>query len=191
MWMPTYGETPSNLRISHHATPVTCYTCSLLRGGRAKLLQRRVDRAYLDFGCSWRTAVCGHGANWYLYVVYLSRRCLGRYVCWRIAWCGVWGVGVSPYVGVRMGPIGWNYGGPLIGKKTTKKKLKVKQSRQTRLYPGFIRPKTGTMRFGPMTGLVGCAFGLIVGCTCFWSQTDQVHLFLAATLFFSLDEEIQ
>ena len=62
--------------------------------------------------------------------------------------------GVSPYVGIRMGGIGWNYGGPLIGSKTTKKRLKVKQSRQTRLYLGFIGPKTGTMRFGPMAGLV-------------------------------------
>ena len=30
----------------------------------------------------------------------------------RVAWCGVWRVeGVSPYVGIRMGSIGWNYGG--------------------------------------------------------------------------------
>ena len=50
--MPTYGETPSTLRIPHHAIPATCCTCSLLRGSRAKLRQRRVDGAYLDFGCS-------------------------------------------------------------------------------------------------------------------------------------------
>ena len=92
----------------------------------------------------------------------------------------VWRVeGVSPYVGIRMGGIGWNYGGPLIGSKTTKKQLKVKQSRQTRVYLGFIRPKTGTMRFGPMAGLVGCAFDLLLELpgfgpnrprhTCFWS----------------------
>ena len=55
------------------------------------------------------------------------------------------------------------------------------------MYLGFIRPKTGTMRFGPMAGLVGCAFYLILECTRFWPQTDQVYLFLAAALlFFSL-----
>ena len=61
--------------------------------------------------------------------------------------------------------------------KNDKAQLKVKQSRQTRVYLGFIRPKTGTMRFGPMAGLVRCAFHLIVQCTCFWPQTDQVYLF--------------
>ena len=34
----------------------------------------------------------------------------------RMAWCGVLRVvGVSPYTGIRMGGIGWNFGGPLIG----------------------------------------------------------------------------
>ena len=60
-----------------------------------------------------------------------------------------------------------------------KEQLKVKQSRQTRVYLGFIGPKTGTMRFGPIAGPVGCAFDLILDCTCFWPQTDQVYLFLA------------
>ena len=32
--------------------------------------------------------------------------------------------GVSPYVGFRMGCIGWNCGGPLIGSKTTKNSSK-------------------------------------------------------------------
>ena len=37
-----------------------------------------------------------------------------------MAWCGVWKVeGVSPYVGIRLGGIGCNYGGPLT-KNTTK-----------------------------------------------------------------------
>ena len=36
------------------------------------------------------------------------------------------------------------------------------------------------MRFGPIAGLVGCAFGLILECTCFWPRTDQVYLFLAS-----------
>ena len=31
-----------------------------------------------------------------------------------VAWYGMWRVeGVSPYVGIRMGGIGWKYGGPL------------------------------------------------------------------------------
>ena len=43
-----------------------------------------------------------------------------------------------------------------------KKQLKVKQSRRTQVHLGFIRPKTGTMRFGPMAGLVGCVFDMIL-----------------------------
>ena len=68
--------------------------------------------------------------------------------------------------------------------KNDQKKLEVKQSRQSRVYLGFFRPKTGTIRFGPMTGLVGYAFGFISECTCFWPQTDQVYLFLAAVFSF-------
>ena len=49
--MPTYGETP--LLPSHPAPRHTSDTrIFLLRGGRAKLLHRRTDLAYLDFGCS-------------------------------------------------------------------------------------------------------------------------------------------
>ena len=41
------------------------------------------------------------------------RREAGRYVR---CWCGVWMVKrVPPYLIIRMGGIGWNYGGPLIG----------------------------------------------------------------------------
>ena len=33
-----------------------------------------------------------------------------------VALCGMWRVeGVSRYVGIRLGGIGWNYGGSLIG----------------------------------------------------------------------------
>ena len=33
-----------------------------------------------------------------------------------VAWCWMWRVeGVSPYVGIRIGGIGWNYGESLIG----------------------------------------------------------------------------
>ena len=68
-----------------------------------------------------------------------------------------------------------------LAKIRKKKQLKVNQSIQARVYLGFVRPKTGTMRFGPMAGLVGCAFDLILECTCFWPQTDQVYLILAAS----------
>ena len=50
--MPTYGETTSTLHIPHNATPATDTRICLLRGGRTKLLHRRIDRAYVDFGCS-------------------------------------------------------------------------------------------------------------------------------------------
>ena len=61
--------------------------------------------------------------------------------------------------------------------KNDKKQLKVKQSRQTRVYLGFIRPKTGTMRFGPMAGLVGCAFYLILECTYFGPNGPGISVF--------------
>ena len=64
--------------------------------------------------------------------------------------------------------------------KNDKKKLKVKQSGRTRVCLGYIRPKTGTLRFGPMAGLVGCFFLLDFRIACFWPQADQVYLFLAA-----------
>ena len=70
------------------------------------------------------------------------------------------------------------------GLKNDKKQLKVKRSRQTRVYLGFIRPKTDTNRFGPMSGLVGYVFYFILEYTCFWPQTDRVYLFLATALFF-------
>ena len=39
----------------------------------------------------------------------------------RVVWYGMWRVeGVSPYVGIRIGGIGWNYGGSLMGQVTTK-----------------------------------------------------------------------
>ena len=52
--------------------------------------------------------------------------------------------------------------------------------------PALYPAKTGTMRFGPIAGLVGCVFYLILSCTCFWPQTDKVYLFLAAAHYFLL-----
>ena len=45
--------------------------------------------------------------------------------------------------------------------KNGKKQLKVKQSRQIQVYLGFNEAKYRYNEFGPMTGLVGCAFNLI------------------------------
>ena len=97
-----------------------------------------------------------------------------------MAWCGVWSV-----EGVSSAFVWGAQGGTIEGlslAKNDKKQLKIKQSRQSRVYLGFIKKKTGTMRFGPMAGLVGCGFDLILECTCFRPQTDQVHPFLAAAL---------
>ena len=64
--------------------------------------------------------------------------------------------------------------------KNDQKRLEITQSRQARVYLGYIRPKSSTMRSGPMAGLAGYNLDLISERTCFWPQTDQVHLFLAA-----------
>ena len=78
---------------------------------------------------------------------------------WRGVGCGGWRGSplASAFVWVAWGEL-WKASD---GLKNDKKQLKVKQSRQTRVYLGFIRPKTGNMRFRPMAGLVGCTFDLI------------------------------
>ena len=80
-----------------------------------------------------------------------------------MAWGVVWRVErISPYVGIRMGGIGWmELWRASDWLRNDKKQLKVKQSRQTQVYLGFNGAKTGTMGFGPMAGLVGCVFCLI------------------------------
>ena len=80
-------RTYTNLRHGHRRQ---CVSCIRNRG--------RLDLSY-DAGAS------------------RGRREAGRYVCHS---CGVvrgakGGEGVSPYVGICMGGIGWNYEGPLIG----------------------------------------------------------------------------
>ena len=100
--------------------------------------------------------------------------CCSHGMVWGVE--GEWGLPVRrhSYGGNRVEP--WRASDWL---KNDEKQLKAKQSRQTRVYLGFIRPKTGTMRFGPMAGLVGCAFDLLLELpgfgpnrprhTCFWS----------------------
>ena len=55
-----------------------------------------------------------------------------------------------------------------MARKRQKKHLKIKQSRQIRVYLGFLRPKTGTARFRTNgRGFVGCDLDLILECTLF------------------------
>ena len=77
-----------------------------------------------------------------------------------MAWGVVWRVErISPYVGIRMGGIGWmELWRASDWLRNDKKQLKVKQSRQTQVYLGFKEAKTGTMSSGPMAGLVGRVF---------------------------------
>ena len=58
---------PPHPTLRHTSNTRVC----LLRGGRTKLLRRRIDRAYLGFGAA-RTTVCGYGANWHPYVVCMN-----------------------------------------------------------------------------------------------------------------------
>ena len=111
-----------------------------------------------------------------------AKRQIRVLLVWRGVGCGGWR-GVSPlrrhsYTGRGHRVELWRISD---WPRNDKKQLKVKQSRQTRVFLGFFRPKISTTRFGPMTGLVGYVFDLIFCCTCFWPRTDQVYLFLAAS----------
>ena len=67
--------------------------------------------------------------------------------------------------------------------KTTKKNSRKSSRVDNSGVPGLYPAKAGTTRFGPMAGLAVCVFLLDFSITCFWPQTDKVHLFLAAALF--------
>ena len=106
----------------------------------------------------------------------------GIYVC---CWCGVvWGVEGGGGLPLRRHSCRGHRVG-LWRIPDWLKNDKVKQSRQTRVYLGFTRPNTGTMRSGPMAVLVGCAFELIFECNRVLPQPDQLHLFFAAVLYIS------
>ena len=95
-----------------------------------------------------------------------------------VAWCGMWWVeGISPCVGIRVGGIGWELW-RIADWLTNDKKQKSSRVDNSGV-PGLYPAKTDTLRFGPMAGLVGCVFNLILECTCFWLQTDKVYLLLA------------
>ena len=109
--------------------------------------------------------------------IYVSRRrCVGRYAC--CSYGVVWGVEGGGGLPVRR----HSYGGHRVElwRASDEKQLKVKQSRQTRVYLVFFRPKTGTTRFGPMAGRVGCGFDLILELLVFYPKRPKVYLFLAA-----------
>ena len=63
--------------------------------------------------------------------------------------------------------------------KNDKKQLKVKQSRQSRVHLGLIRPKQvpGSMRFGPMAGLAERAFDLIHNSPVFFPKRTRYICF--------------
>ena len=73
-----------------------------------------------------------------------------------------------------------------MGKKTTKNSWKSSRV-DNAVVPGLYPSKTGTMRFRPMAGLVGCGFYLILVYTCSWPQTDKVYLSLVTALSKLLD----
>ena len=62
-----------------------------------------------------------------------------------------------------------------------KQQLKARQSRQSQVY--VFKPKTGTMCFWPIAGLLACDLYLVLECNCFWNQSDQVYLFLAKPMY--------
>ena len=146
--IPTYGETPSILHTPHHAiyeqhtylpthlrrdTHVRHTDTNLHHGYRRQCVSCIRNRGGLDLSYN-AGASCGRRS--------CGRREAGRYVC---CWCGVvWDVeggGDLPvrrhsYRGHRVEL--WRIADRL---KNDKKQLKVKQSRQTRVYLGFIRQK--------------------------------------------------
>ena len=108
-----------------------------------------------------------------------GRREAGRDVC--CSYDVVWGVEGGGGLSVRWHSYGkhrverWRASDWL---RNDKKQLKVTQKGQTRVCTWALSgQKKGTMRLGPMAGLVGCVFDLILACTCFRPQTDQVYLF--------------
>ena len=82
--MQTYGETPSSLHILHHAPRHTsnkhmyrmCLPASRPPREAPTCIVRKTDPSSISDSSDALTDVCGHGVNWYPYVV--SMNLVGR-----------------------------------------------------------------------------------------------------------------
>ena len=179
--MPTYEETPSTLNTPRHAiqaTHVFAYTPP------PRYIRRTDTNMHHDHICQFVCCIRSRGTG--LDLSYDAGAACGRHEAGRQYVCCSCGVvrDVEGGGGLIVRRHSYRGNAPELwrisdGLKNDKKQLKVKQSRQTRVFLGFFRPKISTTRFGPMTGLVGYVFDLIFCCTCFWPRTDQVYLCLA------------
>ena len=111
-----------------------------------------------------------------------AKRQIRVLLVWRGVGCGGWR-GVSPlrrhsYTGRGHRVELWRISD---WPRNDKKQLKVKQSRQTRVCLRFILQKQAQCVLDQWQGSWGAFLDLIIVCTCFWPQTDQVYLFLAAS----------
>ena len=167
--MPTYGEAPSTLYIPYNATPETHVSACFAAAARSSCIVGQ-DRAYLDFDAADAlppVAMVQLG-------IHVSYVCISVEVCRQIRVLLVWRGWVVKSGGGPLVPR-HSYGGHRVELwrasdwlKNDKKRLKIKQSRQTRVYLGYIRTKSGTMRSGLMAGLAGYTCDLISERTCFW-----------------------
>ena len=152
---PTCGENSATLHIPRHATPAKHVSdCVAAAARSSSCIVGQIGPASMQLTHFRPWPWCKLVSVCRIYVS--RRRCVGRCVCC-CSYGVVWGVQGGRGLPVRrhfpVGGKGWNYGG-LIGLKTTRKQLKVKKGRHSRVYLGFLRPETGPMRFGPMAGLV-------------------------------------
>ena len=117
--MPTYGETPSTLHTPRHAIyepdtyNICLHTCAEIHRYdiRIPICTMATDgsasaASEIELGSIYPTIRELRAA-----AAKQVDTCVAG-----VAWYGMWRVeGVSPYVGIRSGGIGWNYGGSLIG----------------------------------------------------------------------------
>ena len=141
----------------HHGHGRQCVSCIRNRG--------RLDQPY-DAGRASR-----------------GRREVGRYMC---CWCGVaWEVEGGGGLPARRHSYR-RHRGELLRIADWLKNDKNKHSRQLGCTWALFG-KTGTKRFRPMEGLVGCVFYSMLVCTFSWPQTDKVYLSLVTALSKLLD----
>ena len=98
----------------HHVVHVACFAAAARSSSNVGLIeptslsdaadaQPSVAMVQIDIGTLY---LCGSAEVCRQIRIYVAR----------MAWCGVWRVERVPqYVGIGMGSIGWNYGGPLVG----------------------------------------------------------------------------